>query len=203
MKLRNPWADTGEWKGRWSDTCKNWAKYPAVKERVGYKAGNDGDFWMGTDDFCKEFQAIYVCLSDKAQAALLEHRRELKHAGGGADTSLVGSGIPAPLLEDMPELLWILHYGQLEKKKGITPGWQDYFCCLEADFLKYYTHEGKGGELAGVPYTHLLPPHSCTIQIQQVCVYPRHRCAERLRHCARLHGTERRSHRARLVSPLH
>ena len=27
-----------------------------VKERVGYKAGKDGDFWMGTDDFCKEFQ---------------------------------------------------------------------------------------------------------------------------------------------------
>eukprot|EP01043_Picozoa_sp_COSAG02_P038748 COSAG02_NODE_3009_length_7559_cov_14.154424_6_plen_1128_part_00 len=207
VRLRNCWANT-EWKGKWSDTCKNWAAYPKVKERVGFHAGKDGDFWMGTDDFAKEFHAVTVCLSEKAQVALLEHQKQARtqaklDGGGTGEAEEIGKGPAlhvgkAPSLEHISDMPWILHYGQLAKKKkgataetekladqeaepesvvvggdgvvaedgvaveeGVPPegaqaedttesGWHDRFFCLEADFLKYYTREGHGGELKGI-----------------------------------------------------
>jgi hypothetical protein len=164
VKMRNPWANT-EWKGDWGDTSKKWAEYPKVKERVGFKAGNDGVFWMSTQDFVKEFQAIHICLSDKAQAVMLQKQKEIKKASkeastdageaaeegeGGAASPHVGSGTSAPSVAHIASMSWVLHHGELEKKKGITSGRHKCFCCLEVECLKYYTHEGHGGELMGI-----------------------------------------------------
>jgi len=47
---RNPWGQ-GEWKGKWSDgnTQGEWTE--EMKAAAGYKAGNDGTFWMSIEDF--------------------------------------------------------------------------------------------------------------------------------------------------------
>lgn len=129
VRLRNCWANT-EWKGKWCDTCKNWTTYPQVKERVGFHAGKDGDFWMGTDDFAREFHAITVCLSEKAQVTLIEHQKQARKkaqldGGGTGEVDETGKGSAlhvgkAPNLEHICDMPWILHYGWLGKKKGAT-----------------------------------------------------------------------------------
>jgi hypothetical protein len=128
--MRNPWANT-EWNGDWGDSSPLWKKYPLVKERVAFKAGNDGVFWMTTDDFATEFQAVHVCMSDTAVLALLAQQKRKKaiHRQMSADkvgeeaaveeemAEAVhrGSGAAAPSINRIPEMTWILYFGELEK----------------------------------------------------------------------------------------
>jgi len=59
VQIRNPWG-TGEWKGAWRDSHENWTKFPEVAKAVGYKAANDGAFWMSWNDFIKNWEHIGV-----------------------------------------------------------------------------------------------------------------------------------------------
>jgi hypothetical protein len=64
--LRNPWGH-GEWTGDWSDNSELWT--PRIKNQTGQTDdfAEDGIFWMEFNDFCDEFDEIYICRDYNAQ----------------------------------------------------------------------------------------------------------------------------------------
>lgn len=60
VKLRNPWGKF-EWKGDYSDKSESWKLYEDLKNKVGFKDSDDGDFFMTFDDFLKYFPYTFVC----------------------------------------------------------------------------------------------------------------------------------------------
>ena len=59
--IRNPWGQ-GEWTGDWSDNCPKWTA--RAKNLAGYtESKDDGVFWMDFNDYLKEFDEIYVCMT--------------------------------------------------------------------------------------------------------------------------------------------
>ncbi|XP_049582421.1 calpain-12 [Syngnathus scovelli] len=61
LKLRNPWGFV-EYRGPWSDKSKEWHDISREeKERLEMKRREDGEFWMGADDFCKKFDFAELC----------------------------------------------------------------------------------------------------------------------------------------------
>jgi len=59
--LRNPWGAT-EWTGDWSDESEKWNK--RLKNLVGFdEVKDDGTFWMDFNDYFKEFDCSYICIS--------------------------------------------------------------------------------------------------------------------------------------------
>jgi Ca2+-binding EF-hand superfamily protein len=57
LRVRNPWG-SHEWKGRWSDGAKEWT--PQLQQELHAVFGDDGSFFMCFDDFCQQFNRLYV-----------------------------------------------------------------------------------------------------------------------------------------------
>ncbi|XP_029027866.1 calpain-12 [Betta splendens] len=61
LKLRNPWGFV-EYCGPWSDKCKEWDDVDkAEKERIHLQKTEDGDFWIGVEDFSKLYTVVELC----------------------------------------------------------------------------------------------------------------------------------------------
>jgi len=58
LKIRNPWGDV-EWNGAWSDSCPNWT--PELRAKYKVEKKNDGIFYIGYEDFLKQFDDIQIC----------------------------------------------------------------------------------------------------------------------------------------------
>ena len=52
VRLRNPWGN-GEWNGDWSDSSSKWTT--ATKNKMSFIKRDDGDFYMGYNDFIKYY----------------------------------------------------------------------------------------------------------------------------------------------------
>ncbi|KAI5629657.1 calpain-like, partial [Silurus asotus] len=64
VRLRNPWGFV-EFCGPWSDRCKDWDGIDsAEKARIKLKIEEDGEFWIGVEDFCKLFNTVELCSVD-------------------------------------------------------------------------------------------------------------------------------------------
>lgn len=62
VRIRNPWGDSHEWKGAWSDGSQEWMMVPQEeKQAVGLTFEHDGEFWMSYADFAKEFEKLEIC----------------------------------------------------------------------------------------------------------------------------------------------
>eukprot|EP00971_Amphidinium_carterae_P119297 2363025-Amphidinium_carterae.1 len=61
VKLRNPWGDSHEWTGAWSDGSKEWAENPDLAKYVGLRVKDDGVFWMSCADFLRTFEQVTMC----------------------------------------------------------------------------------------------------------------------------------------------
>jgi hypothetical protein len=55
LLLKNPWGKTG-WIGAWGDGSKEWT--PEWMEKLNYRFGDDGNFWISYNDLLKHFQTI-------------------------------------------------------------------------------------------------------------------------------------------------
>jgi hypothetical protein len=55
IKIRNPWS-YGEWKGAWSDDAPEWTE--DIKRKLKVTFGDDGEFYMCYEDFCKNWTNI-------------------------------------------------------------------------------------------------------------------------------------------------
>ena len=61
VRIRNPWGNEMEWKGRWSDQSRGWSLIPdSQKESLGLTFDDDGEFWMSFDDFIKNFEKLEI-----------------------------------------------------------------------------------------------------------------------------------------------
>ena len=58
---RNPWGNSKEWNGAWSDTDAKWEEHPEVKEALGHEQRDDGLFWIEWEDFKATFTNVEVC----------------------------------------------------------------------------------------------------------------------------------------------
>merc|ERR1712002_663386 len=63
VRVRNPWGDSHEWKGRFSDDSEEWQYIPEEeREEMGLTFSHDGEFWMTFQDFKTEFQRLEICM---------------------------------------------------------------------------------------------------------------------------------------------
>eukprot|EP00919_Chromeraceae_sp_WS-2016_P057905 GHVR01137236.1.p1 GENE.GHVR01137236.1~~GHVR01137236.1.p1 ORF type:complete len:487 (+),score=135.24 GHVR01137236.1:620-2080(+) len=73
LRLRNPWANSVEWNGRWADICECWETRPDVREAVVEYVrstvgpvnwsieSDDGCFFMEFEDFRNIWTSVSVC----------------------------------------------------------------------------------------------------------------------------------------------
>ncbi|XP_022089752.1 calpain-9-like [Acanthaster planci] len=62
LRVRNPWGNSTEWTGDWSDNSSMWKKLEKEeRERLNPKRKDDGEFWMSFEDFCKKFNSVIMC----------------------------------------------------------------------------------------------------------------------------------------------
>ncbi|CAD6191949.1 unnamed protein product [Caenorhabditis auriculariae] len=62
IRLRNPWGNSKEWNGAWSDGSPEWDSVDSeTKHSMGVAFANDGEFWMSFDDFLTNYTQMEVC----------------------------------------------------------------------------------------------------------------------------------------------
>jgi hypothetical protein len=62
VQLRNPWGDSKEWNGGWSDKSEKWKEHPDVKAELEFSEAADGLFWMEWGDFASIYDTVEVRL---------------------------------------------------------------------------------------------------------------------------------------------
>ena len=60
IRIRNPWGQ-GEWTGKFADEDEAWDDHKGLKEKLKYTFKNDGNWWMKYEDFCANFNKVYLC----------------------------------------------------------------------------------------------------------------------------------------------
>ena len=62
VRVRNPWGNKQEWKGRWSDGSREWNKLSEKeKNKFGLTFDVDGEWWMDFDDFLTNYNELEMC----------------------------------------------------------------------------------------------------------------------------------------------
>ena len=62
MRVRNPWGNEQEWKGKWSDGSKEWDNLSSEKQKLfGLTFDSDGEWWMEYEDFLTNFDEVEMC----------------------------------------------------------------------------------------------------------------------------------------------
>ncbi|XP_044229867.1 calpain-1 catalytic subunit-like [Thunnus albacares] len=60
VRLWNPWGQ-GEWNGDWSDRSPMWKTVSPQDRDSCLSVGDDGEFWMTLEDFCKFYSDLDIC----------------------------------------------------------------------------------------------------------------------------------------------
>ncbi|GMI13412.1 hypothetical protein TrLO_g15300 [Triparma laevis f. longispina] len=63
MQCRNPWGSF-EWTGKWSDKHQSWLDHREVFQKLNPSWEDDGIFYIGFEDFVKNYRKIDVCKRD-------------------------------------------------------------------------------------------------------------------------------------------
>ncbi|XGW32001.1 hypothetical protein V3C99_010295 [Haemonchus contortus] len=62
VRVRNPWGNSKEWNGPWSDGSPEWNHVDSQKRaELGVDFAQDGEFWMSFDDFYTNFMQMEIC----------------------------------------------------------------------------------------------------------------------------------------------
>ncbi|GMH82239.1 hypothetical protein TrVE_jg11818 [Triparma verrucosa] len=64
MQCRNPWGKF-EWKGKWSDKHQSWLENREVFQALNPSWDDDGIFFIGFEDFVKNYRMVDVCKRDQ------------------------------------------------------------------------------------------------------------------------------------------
>ena len=62
VRIRNPWADGTEYRGKWSDDSEEWT--PELRRDLEHGVAADGVFWMAIEDVVGLFDDVVVCAVD-------------------------------------------------------------------------------------------------------------------------------------------
>jgi hypothetical protein len=60
IRIRNPWGH-GEWTGKFADEDEAWDDHKGLKEKLNYVFNNDGTWWMKFEDWCVNYNKMYIC----------------------------------------------------------------------------------------------------------------------------------------------
>ncbi|XP_035465750.2 calpain-2 catalytic subunit isoform X2 [Scophthalmus maximus] len=60
VRLWNPWGHK-EWNGDWSDKSSLWQTVSQEDREECLSVGDDGEFWMSLEDFCKFYNDLDIC----------------------------------------------------------------------------------------------------------------------------------------------
>lgn len=62
IRLRNPWGNSAEWNGDWSDGSRAWTFIPQEEKlRMGLVFEHDGEFYMSRRDLMTHFESLEIC----------------------------------------------------------------------------------------------------------------------------------------------
>ena len=62
VRVRNPWGNEQEWKGKWADGSKEWDSLSLEeRKRFGLTFDSDGEWWMEYEDFLNNFNEVEMC----------------------------------------------------------------------------------------------------------------------------------------------
>ncbi|CAJ0918592.1 unnamed protein product, partial [Mesorhabditis belari] len=62
LRVRNPWGNSKEWNGAWSDNSPLWNSVNQTeKSKLQVAFNADGEFWISFDDFITSFEQLEVC----------------------------------------------------------------------------------------------------------------------------------------------
>jgi len=62
VRIRNPWGNSAEWTGRWSDNSQEINNLTSSEKRtLDITKDDDGEFWMSYDDFVNNFTKLEIC----------------------------------------------------------------------------------------------------------------------------------------------
>jgi len=64
VQIRNPWGNSFEWNGNWSDNSPLWKDNPEIRKQVELSVEADGIFFMESCDFMNKFQEVGVLECD-------------------------------------------------------------------------------------------------------------------------------------------
>uniref|UniRef100_A0A5K3EJ08 Calpain catalytic domain-containing protein n=1 Tax=Mesocestoides corti TaxID=53468 RepID=A0A5K3EJ08_MESCO len=78
IRIRNPWGNEAEWKGRWSDKSPEWCSVSEEQRReLGLNFDADGEFWMCYNDFVSEFEKLEMCALGPQSLEMTEGSRNV------------------------------------------------------------------------------------------------------------------------------
>ncbi|KAG7226312.1 hypothetical protein INR49_003064 [Caranx melampygus] len=60
VRLWNPWGQR-EWTGDWSDQSPLWQTVSPEERKLCLEVGDNGEFWMTLQDFCKYYSDLDIC----------------------------------------------------------------------------------------------------------------------------------------------
>ena len=112
MRVRNPWGDKNEWRGKWSDGDTSWELVGEEEKReMGLHYMHDGEFWIEFfTDFCREFEEVSICTLgpefdkdgnvDAAKYMKIVYGEVRKYLIHKSQFNFYSSGLMARLLED-------------------------------------------------------------------------------------------------------
>ncbi|CAJ0570707.1 unnamed protein product, partial [Mesorhabditis spiculigera] len=108
VRIRNPWGNSKEWNGAWSDNAPEWDQVDASARPPFEK---DGEFWMSFDDFYREFEEMELC---NLSAQVMNEINEMT----GVDTSQIDKRVSqwAERAND----------GQWDEQRGTAGGCSNY-----------------------------------------------------------------------------
>ncbi|GBG77348.1 hypothetical protein CBR_g23680 [Chara braunii] len=82
LQMRNPWGNSVEWSGPWSDSSPEWTERMKYKLKYTPKL-SDGVFWMSWEDFQVHFRSVYVCRLYPPEMRKVVHGQWRGHTAGG------------------------------------------------------------------------------------------------------------------------
>ncbi|XP_048244524.1 calpain-A-like isoform X1 [Haliotis rufescens] len=104
IRIRNPWGDGQEWRGRWADGAAEWNLIPQdTRRQLSVRDDEDGEFWMCMDDFRAHFSKIDLCnldplhlgdagvTTDKQWDVASYHKSWIKYVNAGGCLNYVDS----------------------------------------------------------------------------------------------------------------
>ncbi|CAF0870416.1 unnamed protein product [Rotaria sordida] len=81
VRCLNPWNNSAEWNGKWSDNSPLWDQVAEGERRkLKFQRSHDGEFWMSYDDFFDNFHGLQICHCNLGSLGVL-----------GADSSTANS----------------------------------------------------------------------------------------------------------------
>lgn len=80
VRVRNPWGDRNEWKGKWSDHSSAWSLVSEeTRQSLNLRIEQDGEFWLSYNDFIAHFDALMLAhlTPDTLAAVMFNDNRKL------------------------------------------------------------------------------------------------------------------------------